>query len=78
MDVMKGCSREDVARRAYELFLSRGGQHGSDIEDWLQAERQLHTNGGTNGSHVSSNGSHPAASRSAPAKARAPKTRKSR
>jgi hypothetical protein len=32
---------EDVARRAYELFLSRGAQHGCDIEDWLKAERQV-------------------------------------
>ncbi len=32
---------EDVARRAYELFLSRGGQHGADVDDWLEAERQI-------------------------------------
>ena len=32
---------EDVARRAYELFLARGRQHGGDMEDWLEAERQL-------------------------------------
>jgi hypothetical protein len=32
---------EDVARRAYDLFLSRGGQHGHDVDDWLEAERQL-------------------------------------
>ena len=32
---------EDVARRAYELFLARGGKHGSDMDDWLEAERQL-------------------------------------
>lgn len=31
----------DVARRAYELFLARGEQHGSDLHDWLEAERQL-------------------------------------
>jgi hypothetical protein len=30
-----------VARRAYELFLERGGLHGYDVEDWLQAEREL-------------------------------------
>jgi len=34
-----GC--EDVARRAYELFLARGAGHGLDLEDWLEAERQL-------------------------------------
>ena len=32
---------EAIALRAYELFLTRGGQHGSDLEDWLQAEREL-------------------------------------
>ena len=32
---------EAIALRAYELFLVRGGQHGRDLEDWLQAEREL-------------------------------------
>ena len=32
----------DVARRAYDLFLARGRAHGHDVEDWLQAERELH------------------------------------
>jgi hypothetical protein len=36
---------EDVSRRAYELFLSRGAQHGRDLDDWLEAERQLRSNG---------------------------------
>jgi DUF2934 family protein len=31
----------DVARRAYELYLLRGGAHGHDQDDWLQAEREL-------------------------------------
>jgi hypothetical protein len=34
-------SSDQVARRAYELFLARGGEHGHDVEDWLQAEREL-------------------------------------
>jgi hypothetical protein len=34
-------SREDVARRAYEFFLARGGEHGRDLDDWLRAEREL-------------------------------------
>jgi Protein of unknown function (DUF2934) len=33
--------RDDVAQRAYELFLSRGQTDGHDVEDWLEAERQL-------------------------------------
>ncbi|MBI2828452.1 MAG: DUF2934 domain-containing protein [Acidobacteria bacterium] len=32
---------EDIARRAYDLFERRGRQHGRDLEDWLQAEREL-------------------------------------
>ena len=31
----------DVARRAYDLYLGRGREHGHDVEDWLQAEREL-------------------------------------
>jgi hypothetical protein len=31
-----------VARRAYELYLARGGNHGHNVDDdWLQAEREL-------------------------------------
>jgi hypothetical protein len=30
-----------VARRAFALFQERGGQHGRDVEDWLEAEREL-------------------------------------
>jgi hypothetical protein len=33
--------RDRVARRAYELYLARGGSHGSDWDDWLAAEREL-------------------------------------
>lgn len=34
---------EDISRRAYELFLQRGAEHGHDVEDWLAAERELST-----------------------------------
>jgi hypothetical protein len=34
-------SYEETARRAYELYLQRGGGHGRDHEDWYQAEREL-------------------------------------
>jgi hypothetical protein len=33
---------ETIARRAYELFLARGSEHGRDLDDWLRAERELH------------------------------------
>lgn len=32
---------ERVRRRAFELFERRGSAHGSDLDDWLQAEREL-------------------------------------
>jgi hypothetical protein len=32
---------EEIARRAYEIYLSRGAQDGHDLDDWLQAEIQL-------------------------------------
>jgi hypothetical protein len=34
-------SGDQIARRAYELYLSRGGQPGNPEQDWLQAEREL-------------------------------------
>jgi len=34
-----------IEHRAYELYLDRGGNHGHDGEDWLQAERELITAG---------------------------------
>ena len=32
---------EKIRRRAYEIYLERGGEPGHDLADWLQAERQL-------------------------------------
>ena len=32
---------EQIQRRAYELFLARGGVHGNDWIDWFTAEREL-------------------------------------
>ena len=31
----------DIARRAYDLYMARGCEPGHDVEDWLQAERDL-------------------------------------
>ena len=36
-----GPTESAIAARAFELHCERGRQHGSDIEDWLQAEREL-------------------------------------
>ena len=39
--------REAVARRAYELYLSRGGNHGNDQSDWLRAEAEIMAGNGS-------------------------------
>ena len=31
----------DIARRAYDLFEQRGSRDGHDVDDWLEAEREL-------------------------------------
>jgi hypothetical protein len=31
----------EVARRAYELYLARGGAPGHEQEDWFRAEKEL-------------------------------------
>ena len=31
----------DIAARAYQLFVQRGGEHGRDLDDWLLARREL-------------------------------------
>ena len=35
---------EHIRRRAYEIHLARGEEPGRDVEDWLQAERELTQN----------------------------------
>lgn len=32
---------EEIARRAHELYLARGGRNGGHVDDWLEAEREL-------------------------------------
>jgi hypothetical protein len=32
---------ERIRERAHEIYLERGGQDGSDLEDWLQAEQEI-------------------------------------
>jgi hypothetical protein len=32
-----------IANRAFEIYVSRGGEHGHDVSDWFEAERQLMT-----------------------------------
>ncbi len=32
---------DDIRRRAYELYLERGGAPGQALDDWVRAEREL-------------------------------------
>jgi hypothetical protein len=36
-----GASADEISRRAYEIYQSRGGQDGYDLDHWLEAEREL-------------------------------------
>jgi hypothetical protein len=37
----KELTKEDIAQRAYELCVQRGGEPGKDVEDWVKAEKEL-------------------------------------
>ena len=32
---------ERIAKRAFEIYQARGGTGGRDLDDWLQAEREV-------------------------------------
>jgi anti-sigma B factor antagonist len=34
-------SGEEIAHRAHELYVQRGGNNGKDVEDWVRAEKEL-------------------------------------
>ena len=34
---------QEIRDRAYEIYLQRGAQPSHELEDWLQAERELST-----------------------------------
>ena len=34
-------SEAEIRERAYHIFLESGGQSGNELENWLQAEREL-------------------------------------
>ena len=34
-------TQEEIAQRAYEIFVQRGRPQGRDLEHWLEAEAQL-------------------------------------
>jgi hypothetical protein len=37
----KNAFGEEIAVRAYHLYLNRGAINGHDLDDWLQAEREV-------------------------------------
>jgi hypothetical protein len=36
-----GTTLAEIRQRAFEIHIERGGIHGCDLDDWLQAEREL-------------------------------------
>jgi hypothetical protein len=34
-------THEEIAMRAYQIYLERGGAPGNELEDWTRAEREL-------------------------------------
>ena len=41
IDTAINFSQDDIARRAYDLYLARGREPGHQLQDWLQAEQDL-------------------------------------
>jgi hypothetical protein len=36
-----GLAQDWIRVRAYELYISRGGEHGLDQDDWFRAEQEI-------------------------------------
>lgn len=45
IEAAPGVSHQQIAMRAYEIYLSRGTTDGMALDDWLQAERELAEHG---------------------------------
>ena len=41
--LLRSTRDQEIRNRAYEIYLQRGAQPGYEVEDWLQAERELAT-----------------------------------
>jgi hypothetical protein len=41
--LLHSTGEQEIRDRAYEIYLQRGAQPGDELEDWLQAERELST-----------------------------------
>jgi hypothetical protein len=40
-DTRRDPTHDEIAEAAYHKYLSRHGAHGSDFDDWVEAERDL-------------------------------------
>jgi hypothetical protein len=54
---------EKIAMRAYEKWVKRGRQHGSDLQDWVEAENELRAEMARTGSHSTFGSQHAAHTR---------------
>ena len=41
ISVQRNVTEEEIRLRAYEIYLARGAAPGRELDDWLQAEREL-------------------------------------
>jgi hypothetical protein len=39
--LLQSTREQEIRNRAYEIYLQRGAQPGYEVEDWVQAEREL-------------------------------------
>ena len=54
---------DKIAMRAYEKWVKRGRQHGSDVQDWVEAENELRAEMARIGSHGTYGSQHAAHTR---------------
>ena len=41
--LLHSTGEQEIRDRAYQIYLQRGAQPGYELEDWLQAQRELST-----------------------------------
>jgi len=41
--LLQSTDEQEIRNRAYEIYLQRGAECGYELEDWLQAEREVTT-----------------------------------
>jgi hypothetical protein len=45
--LLESTREQEIRNRAYEIYLQRGAQPGSEVQDWLQADLELTTQSST-------------------------------